>query len=64
MSTMDKKQRKAKKREEKAKKLKMKKVEESQHHELTATEKKSGKIQLYIFLGIALIGAVTILLNV
>ncbi len=62
MSKMDKKQRKEKKREEKAKRIKMKHIDESSG--ITENEKKFGKVQLYIFLCIAVAGALFIILNV
>ncbi len=62
---MDKKQRKAKKREEKAKKTRIKNVEEqAQAGTLSEEQKKSGTFQLYLFLGVALAGALLIILNV
>ncbi len=65
MSKMDKKQRKAKKREEKVKKIKMKNVEEqAASGHLSEEQKKSGKVQLYLFFGVAIAGALIIILNV
>lgn len=60
---MDRKQRKAKKREEKVKKQKMRKLQE-QNEGITTEQKKSGNLQLMIFFGVAILGAVIIIFNV
>ncbi len=65
MSKMDKKQKKEMKRAQKAKKIKMNKVEEAQAHgHISEEQKKSGTIQMYVFLAVAVAGALFIILNV
>jgi len=60
---MDRKQRKAKKREEKVRKQKAREAQKAAEG-ITKDEKKSGILQLYIFIGVALVGAAVILYNV
>lgn len=60
---MDRKQRKAKKREDKIKKQKLHQ-EKLKAEGVTEEAKKSGNIQLLVFFGVAILGAVIIILNV
>ena len=65
MPKMDKKQKKEMKRAQKAKKLRMNKVEEAQAQgHISEEQKKSGTLQLYVFLTVAIVGALFIVLNV
>gem|GEM_PF-2345638 len=58
--TMDRKQKKIKKREEKLKKQKL--LEQQRRDQgVTETEKNSGRLQLIVFFGVALAGAVFII---
>jgi hypothetical protein len=63
MPKMDKKQRREKKREDKAKRIKMKKIEQ-ESGDLSAEALKFGKVQIYVFLSVAIAGALFIVLNV
>jgi len=60
---MDRKQRKAKKREEKIKKQKQRELEKKSEG-ISSEEKKSGMLQIMVFVGVAIVGAAIIVLNV
>jgi len=60
---MDRRQRKAKKREDKLKKHKLHQ-EKLKNEGISDKDKKSGNLQLFIFFGVAIIGAIVIIFNV
>lgn len=60
---MDRKQRKAKKREEKIKKQKLHE-QKVKAEGITEEDKKSGSVQLLVFFGVAILGAIIIIANV